>query len=315
MKKGKRYKKTSLKRKITISLLVIILIIAVIFIVGYKYLLSDLTINTISDNIQELGISEEIENKYKNEPIINIALFGLDGRNQHADEGRSDSLMIVSVNKESGKIKLSSILRDSYVKIEGYSNQKINHAYSYGGPLLAIKTLNQNFKLNIKDYISVNFNQFVNVVDTLGGIDVNISKREMEEINNQVTGQRLSQDGQVHLNGEQTLAYSRIRKIDSDNVRADRQKQVIQAIIQKTCNNKSNYISLVKTILPSVETSLQYHDILEYIAQFYNKDISVEETTIPGDKENAQGGIYEGAWVWRYDLDSAAERLHNFIYN
>lgn len=315
MKHERKTQKISLSSKILIITLSIIFIIGVGLFIGFKYIFGDLSINKITDNSQDLGISEEAEDKYRDKQIENIALFGLDGRNEHVDEGRSDSLMVASINKETGKLKLISILRDSYVAIEGYPNQKINHAYAYGGPVLAIKTINQNFNLNIKNYVSLNFSQFTTVIDTIGGIDIYITEQELNEINGQSPADKLTNYGEVHLNGEQTLAYSRIRKIDSDNMRADRQKNVIQAIIKKLKSNNSNYVSIIKTILPSVETSFQYNDIMEYMTILSNKELEIEETTVPGDEENAQGGMFEGAWVWRYDLNKASDRIHQFIYS
>ncbi|MFY9199126.1 MAG: LCP family protein, partial [Acutalibacteraceae bacterium] len=132
-------------------------------------------------NKKDLGISDS--SAYKNSDYINIAVFGLDTRSSESFSGRSDSIIIASVNKKNGKIKLTSILRDSYVAIDGYPNQKITHAYSLGGAKLAVKTLNQNYNMNIEDYVSFNFAKLAGLIDLTGGIDIEITQAERNEMN------------------------------------------------------------------------------------------------------------------------------------
>ena len=294
---------------------IIIIVLAILTILGgaaffaFNYLFGDMKIDNITDSDEELGVSTETKQLSEETNIVNIALFGLDGRDMSVDEGRTDSLMILSVDKNNNIIKLTSILRDSYVEIEGYAPQKINHAYSYGGPVLAIKTINQNFDLDVKDYVAVNFEQFINIVDVLGGVDITITEAEASKIPG------VSGAGTVHLNGEQALAYSRIRYIDSDSVRANRQKKVLEAILEniKGCST-AKYIELVKTIMPSVVTSLDYSTIISYSSLITSGNASVQENSVPNKADHPIGGIYEGAWVWRYDISAAAQRLHEFIY-
>ena len=121
--------------------------------------------------------------------ITNIALFGLDAR-ENEDVGRSDALMILTIDQRHGKLKITSILRDSEVNIDGYGSDKITHAYAYGGPELAIKTLNQNYNLDIEDYVTVNFIQMAEIVDAFGGVEINVTDDEMTEINNNLAMQQ-----------------------------------------------------------------------------------------------------------------------------
>lgn len=266
-----------------------------------------------------LGVSDDIANKYGKTDIVNIALFGVDTRDKDSFSGRSDSIMIVSIDKANNDVKLISVLRDSYVAIDGHGNQKITHAYAYGGAELAIKTLNQNFNMNITDYATINFYKLAEAIDILGGIDIDITEDERLELNNigdddNPNFQYVEKSGMVHLTGEQASVYSRIRKRDSDNARVDRQKKVIECLIDKARNiSPTKYADLVKAGMALCETSMSVPEVLSF-APMLSNDITIETMVVPGDEDNAVGGIYDGAWVWRYDLAAAADRMHLFIY-
>lgn len=272
--------------------------------------------NVDKDN---LGVSDDIANKYGKTDIVNIALFGVDTRDKDSFSGRSDSIMIVSIDKAKNDVKLISVLRDSCVAIDGHGNQKITHAHAYGGAELAIKTLNQNFNMNITDYATINFYKLAEAIDILGGVDIDITEDERLELNNigdddNPNFQYVEKSGMVHLTGEQASVYSRIRKRDSDNARVDRQKKVIECLIDKARNiSPTKYADLVKAGMALCETSMSVPEVLSF-APMLSNDITIETMVVPGDEDNAVGGIYEGAWVWRYDLAAAADRMHLFIY-
>ena len=227
--------------------------------------------------------------------------------------------MIVSIDKAKNDVKLISVLRDSCVAIDGHGNQKITHAYAYGGAELAIKTLNQNFNMNITDYATINFYKLAEAIDILGGVDIDITEDERLELNNigdddNPNFQYVEKSGMVHLTGEQASVYSRIRKRDSDNARVDRQKKVIECLIDKARNiSPTKYADLVKAGMALCETSMSVPEVLSF-APMLSNDITIETMVVPGDEDNAVGGIYDGAWVWRYDLAAAADRMHLFIY-
>lgn len=272
--------------------------------------------NVDKDN---LGVSDDIANKYGKTDIVNIALFGVDTRDKDSFSGRSDSIMIVSIDKAKNDVKLISVLRDSCVAIDGHGNQKITHAYAYGRAELAIKTLNQNFNMNITDYATINFYKLAEAIDILGGVDIDITEDERLELNNigdddNPNFQYVEKSGMVHLTGEQASVYSRIRKRDSDNARVDRQKKVIECLIDKARNiSPTKYADLVKAGMALCETSMSVPEVLSF-APMLSNDITIETMVVPGDEDNAVGGIYDGAWVWRYDLAAAADRMHLFIY-
>ena len=153
----------------------------------------------------------------------------------------------------------------------------------------------------------------------LGGIDIEVTEAERAHLNDIGDDDNpdfhyLNEAGMVHLNGEQAVVYARLRKIDSDVARSNRQKKVIEALlVQAKKVSPSKYSEMLKTAMSLCETSLSFSEIMSY-APMIKEDITIQMTNVPCEEDNAIGGNYEGAWVWRYDLDAAAERLHLFIY-
>lgn len=310
-------KKISKKKKVTIIVLSIVAIITLLVIttgiLAFNYIFGRLEFKKITTDTSELGITQEVENRQQETKITNIALFGVDTRNDDEFEGRSDSIMILSIDKRNSTVKLISILRDSQVVIDGYGKDKITHAYAYGGPELAIKTINQNFKLDIQDYVTINFTGLENIIDMIGGIEINITEEEKDHMNSYFHVQpQLTQSGLVNLTGSQAVAYSRIRLIDSDSMRANRQRIVLETMFKKMKKiNPLKYTTLLKSIMPLIETSLDYNEILSY-APIMLKDVKLEQTYIPNQEDNPVGG--GNPWVWQFDVNASADRLNKFIY-
>ena len=198
----------------------------------------------------------------------NILLLGLDKRHQNSQ--RSDAIIIASIGY--GKLKLTSVLRDTVMSIPGHGSDKLNAAYAYGGPELALKTLNENLKLNLIHYVAVDYAGLIRVVDALGGVDLDITEAEMEKINQTINARRsryealgysspdLAQSGaDTHLNGLQALTYARIRKLDSDFVRTNRQRKLLQALLVRLRGSLWNPVRLVRlarAVLQSVDTDM-----------------------------------------------------------
>ena len=326
-KKGKKNKKQSKFQQKWNSLkkwqkgvIIAVLVIVILALIAYFAVWGFYNNFRKDVNEENLGISTDIYDKYGKTDIFNVAVFGVDTRDKDEFSGRSDTIMIVSVDKKNKTVKLTSILRDSYVAIEGRKNQKITHAYAFGGAELAIKTINQNSNMDITDYATINFYKMAEAIDVLGGIDIEITQSEMEQINSEALygtqkGAALVKDyGLVHLDGDQATIFCRLRKQDSDEARANRQKMVVNALLKQARKvSPAKYPEVVKTIMGLCETSLTFSEVMSFVPMI-NDDITIEAITIPGEPENAIGGIYEGAWVWRYDLDKAAERMHMFIF-
>ena len=302
------------------KILLVILTIILIFIfagwaLAYHYV-GDIETTKITKSDEELGVDSELSDK----KIVNIALFGIDEGVTGQPEGvRSDAMVILTLDKNDNAVKLTSLLRDSQVEVEGYGNQNLNQAYKFGGPELAIKTINQNYDMDIKDYVTVNFSQLKEIVDAVGGVNIETRPEELSEINaGSPNSQYLEAAGETTLTGEQALAYSRIRTAGTDVARSHRQQYVLNAIFQKLkAMPKSDYPSVIKKFMPMVETSLSYNELIALVP-FVAKDFTVEQNIIPLKKYETDlwgGMITPSCWSWTYDLDNAANRLHHIIYN
>lgn len=230
-------------------------------------------------------------NESVNEKVINIALYGVDSRN-HDYNGRSDVVMVASVNTKTGQVKLVSIARDTYVAIPGYNNTRINHAFSYGGPELAIRTLNENF-----------------------GLDV--TEAERRQINAYLlSGEPLYETGYITLNGPQAVSYSRIRKIDNDDMRTSRQREVLASLFEKAKEiNPLEYPSYVRKFAPMVQTSLSNDELLKLASVgLKGSSLTLDQAAFPNEYIHAEGQTIGGAWYYIYDLAQAKDMLHKYLY-
>lgn len=205
---------------------------------------------------------------------FNVLLLGVDAISSGSQ--RSDTMIIASI--DGGSLKLTSIQRDMVANIPGHGKTKINAAYAYGGPELAMRTVNEALDMNIMRYVVVDFTVLVKMVDALGGIDMDITEAEMEHINRNVWLSRkvfvpqgykatqLTKYGEdVHLNGLRALAYARIRKLDSDFVRTSRQRAVIEAMLDKLKSRLWNPVTVIRFLsaaLSGVETNLSTIELL-----------------------------------------------------
>ncbi|MBO4834706.1 MAG: LCP family protein [Lachnospiraceae bacterium] len=324
---GRHSKSRSYKnKKKPVALIIIICVLAVLIIgafLGLTYLKGDL--RRVKINKNNLGIVETEDMTVEKHKIVNIAVFGVDTRDESAafdDQNRSDSIIILSVDRTDNSIKIISVLRDSKVPIEGYEPQKINAAYKYGRAPLAIKTLNQNFKLNIKDYVSVDFGMMEQVIDLLGGVDVTLTQEEADLVNAYADGIMGYKgydavEGNNTLNGAQAVSFSRIRSIDSDYQRAGRQRVVLKALFAKLrTKSATQYPQLIRDFMGCVETSLSYSEILSLATGVNLINATVTTYSVPdGNEPELWSGIDDtGSWVWIYDLDQAADRIHMIIY-
>ena len=314
-------------KKITIWILGVILVV-ILGAVGGVYFYGNYLFNKLEkveidkDNI---GITEEVEEKLSqySDSIINIALFGVDAVDGEA--GRSDSIMIATIDTVHKKLKLTSIMRDSYVAIDGHGNDKINHAYAFGGPQLAIKTLNENFDLNIEDFASVNFETLPKIIDKIGGIELDIDADELEYINgyiahlNNINGTSepaIESTGVQHVSGTQALAYCRIRYTSGgDYKRTERHREVLTEIFKKIETMPvTSYPSLLLEILPMVNTSLTYNEILDLGTEVLKLgDSSMELERFPLD-EYCEGKMIDGIYYLSFDKETTVEQLHSYIF-
>lgn len=256
--------------------------------------------------------NEVLEVKDKNEgDILNIALFGIDRRSKE-EAVRSDCIIILSIDKKYNKIKVSSIMRDTYVKINGHGMTKINHAYAYEGPELAVNTLNENFNMNITQYVIADFEGLKNIIDTLGGVEIEIKSYEIPSM--KYVG--IYSQGKYNLNGTQALAYSRIRyQGNGDYERTERQRIVLSKIISNIKDEKlSKYPQLIEQLISNVETNIKKADILKIgISIFTSKIEKIEMERFPRDGY-CTGKMINGVWYLVADLKATTEQLHEYIW-
>lgn len=323
-------KKKSILKKIIITLFALIVLIVSASGIYVIQELNKIDRNEIPLNDAGIDFSSEdnVVNKYKDftSDITNIALFGIDSRDEKiGDVSHSDSTMILSIDKKHKKIKLSSILRDSYVKVPGHGETKFNEAYAYGGPELSVKTLNQTFNLNIEDYVTVDFSGLTEIINYLGGIEIDVKKSEIAQINKygkeiaqimKETYKPVTNEGFQVLNGHQATAYARIRKVgNGDFERVERQKTVLIKIAKKIQDKGiSSYPSVISTLIPYVETSASNREILSIGTNCILYDITeIDWYRFPLDGY-CNSLIQNNQWYLWIDKKKTTEHLHKFIY-
>ena len=243
--------------------------------------------------------------------VINIMLIGQD-RLPGQGRQRSDAMILLTVNKSKGTITLTSFMRDQYVRIPGYKNNKMNAAYAFGGMKLLNETMETNFGVKVDGDIEVDFNNFEKLIDMLGGVDIKLTSKEAKYLNS-AYGWKLS-SGTERLNGAQALAYSRIRKIDSDYRRAERQRTVISSLINRYKSLPlTEMLSMVEDILPLVTTNMSKNEIIDIAVEVAPMLSGAELNTmrIPVDGTFRQGTVRvrAGLAAWfQYDIDFEANR-------
>lgn len=253
---------------------------------------------------------------FQNEPksdknIYNVLLVGMDRRSPN-ENGRSDTMIIATFDKKNKKLKLTSIMRDTYVYIPGnYRNNRINASFAFGNAPLLMDTINTNFNLNIDKYVAVDFEMFTQIIKVVGDIDMNLTDSEAKAL----FGSGAS-GGNYSLNPDETLRFTRLRKIDSDFQRTGRQRRVLEAIYKKGMKmNIFELTTMLYDILPSVETNLTKMQILSVGTDVFtmgNKEI--EELRIPY-KGTYSSTYIRGMSVLVPDIQENSKIINEFIYD
>ena len=307
------------------------------------HLLDDLTTTNITKDPTALGIDPSVT---MDDSIKNIALFGLDQRSAYSEDStRSDVIMVLTVDNKHKKLKITSILRDSYVSIEGENSNgvhvdymdKINAAYAEGGYELAIRTLNRNFGLNIMDYVTIDFTDTAAIVDAFGGVEISLTAEEKWEINQNLWNLSQETEGLIKdsdfladangevvdlagaeysdsvelLNGNQAVAYGRIRNIGYDYQRVERQQIVFKALMNRVTQlSFGEYPSLISQLMPYCETSLDLTDAIG-MTPILTSDFTIETISIP-DVDYELDLTDDGSYLY-YDVEQAGHRIDSFI--
>lgn len=235
----------------------------------------------------------EVEQLY-DENVINILLIGNDARG--SARGRSDTMILLSINKNNNTLYLTSFMRDLYVQIPGgYSDNRINAAYRFGGAELLDKTIKQNFGITVDGNVEVNFTQFEKIIDILGGVEISLTAKEAKYMSDR-WGYTDLVEGVNHLDGGKALSYCRIRKIDSDHKRTERQRKVL-ATIANAARNMSigQMVDIINEVLPYVKTDLSDSEIVSYATTTLS--MLAGGTTIQSGKVPKDSGYYYGATI------------------
>ena len=313
-------KKKSKKMKKLIIIISILLVLIIGLIGGfYAYTYSLLNeVNHVKLNEEDLGITTSDFDDY-----TNIALLGIDTR-QDNNSGRSDANIILTIDKKHKKIKLTTIARDTYVEMEGRGKDKLTHAYAYGKSQYTVKTLNQNFNLEISDYATINFFGLARIIDYLGGITLDIDSREMNELNTNIIPyanfgdtkcEKIKSAGVQKVSGQQAVCYARIRKTDGDVERGNRQKEVLTAMFDSVKNMSPLKLpEVAKLILGECETSLTTDDIMDIGTWALINTPEFEQIGLPNDTVKGKGQTIGGVWYYVYDLEAATKEIKDFIF-
>ena len=231
------------------------------------------------------------------EKAINVMLVGVDSK-EDSFEGRTDTMLLFSINPETKKAVVTSFLRDIYLDIPGYGGNRLNAAYVFGGTQLMSETILKNFGISVDNYVIVNFWLVKDVIDAFGGVEMDITTEEIEQINKNMREQNrlmnntdetdylsASDAGKKLLNGNQALGYARIRYIDNDFERTSRQREIVSALVSKMMNmNIKEVNSLLEQFLPKVKTNLSQKDLMTLLFMSLGiKDYTIESMAIPID--------------------------------
>ena len=320
--KGKNKKQDKRKKNRGVKVLMVIAALLVIGIFGL-YLLVGNVYKKMNYQEVEAFTSEPM----KEDGVINVLLIGNDSR-LAGDDGRSDAMILVSISDKTKTITMTSLLRDMYVEIPGHDGNRLNAAYSYGGPELLMETIELNFDIPVHRYALVNFQAFANLVDAVGGIDLELTNDEVKWVNaylmeyNQLEGKDLATDfldpslsGMIHLNGPQALAFTRNRYIGTDFGRTERQRKVLTAVIGKLPGTVlTNGGELSEGLFPNLTTNLKQGECFNLSLNAWKiLGYDIEQQCIPVEGTYSNADI-RGMAVLQVDFETNKQFLKTTLY-
>ncbi len=313
------------RRKHHNPLLKILLVIVILLLVvcGIWYI----AVGKIYSTMHYEEIPAMTAQSMKDDGVINILLVGNDSRDNDED-GRSDAMILLSISKKTRTIQMMSLLRDMYVQIPGYQDNRLNAAYSYGGAELLRETLEQNFGIEINRYIQVNFEAFAGLVDAVGGVDLELTNGEVQYVNGYLTEYNVlterpegtdyldsTLEGEIHLNGPQALAYCRIRYIGTDFARTERQRKVLTAVIKKIpATLLKNPTGLISGLFPNLTTNLTRSECMSLSLQIFNlASYDIVSSSIPLTGTYTDATI-RGMSVLQVDFEANIAYIRECLY-
>ena len=314
---GRKKKRSGLKK-----FAAAVLILLVIFF-GGLYLLVGVVYNEM--NVEETA--EGTDGPLKEDGVTSLLLIGSDSRTS-GTEGRSDAMILLTISDRTKTVHMTSLLRDMYVDIPGHDGNRLNAAFAYGGPELLMETVNQNFGTEVSHYAVVNFEAFANLVDAVGGVELELSNEEVQWVNaylneyNELRGMPIDTDyldtslsGNIHLNGAQALAYCRNRYIGTDFERTQRQRNVLSAVFRKLpAAVLTNPGEVIEGLFPNLTTNLTQGECMR-LALSAGKLLSYEfvQDSLPLDGTYSNANI-RGMAVLQVDFDQNRAYIRKEIY-
>ena len=315
------------KWKIFLTVVLALLIIPVA--AGAIYVNFILDKVTVDDEEFDKDFDLMTNENLKESDIKNIALFGVDCRTADYKGCRSDVMMVLSYDMKNNDVTVTSLVRDTYVEIGDRGFDKLNHTYAFGGPELAIQTINKTFDLDIEEYVTVDFWAVESIIDAIGGVDINISSDELYHLNNYIDDlnnnspdgskiSKISSSGVQHLSGRQAVAYMRIRYVgDGDFERMQRQREVMEVALEGVKSiSLPNMLSLANDLLSRVKTNLNKGEIIDLVTKVATKGIpTMEQYQLP-TRDGGVGTIIDGIYYFVPDtLLENVEEYHKVIYS
>lgn len=261
----------------------------------------------------------------KSNQVINILICGEEAI--HDDRGRTDSIMIATINEKDNRLKLTSIMRDTYVKIPGFKDNKINAAYHNGGMKTLVATIKENFGIAVDGYVLVNFDSFQKIIDAIGGIDITLSEEEVKYLNstNYISNRAYHtlRVGKNHMNGNQALGYARVRYVSKDGNYGDfartlRHRTVLTAIYKKMMHKSTlNLVAMIPKILPMLTTNIKKADVVNYLTagvKVREKNNKLATLNIPAAGCYKITRVRGMSVVLASPLKANVKKMHQFIY-
>ena len=289
--------------------------------------LSFVTAGYLHTKLNYKEIESASKEPFKEAGVKNILLIGNDSRSE-GEDGRSDAMILVSISSKTNSVHLTSLLRDIYVEIPGHDGNRLNAAYAYGGPELLMETLEVNFNIEVNRYMLVNFQAFANLVDAVGGVDLELTNEEVQYVNgylveyNQLEGRAEGTDyldpslsGNIHLNGPQALAYCRNRYIGTDFARTERQRKVLSAAMKNApLALATNGSALINGIMSNITTNMTKTELSGLMLQapmMLTYDMVSGSIPLEGTYSNAN---IRGMAVLEIDFETNKEYIQKEIY-
>lgn len=324
------------KRKQTKLILLLVEVLILLGLVGAYWLFKTTTkMQKVKIDEESIVINDAVAENTTLKGYRNIALFGVDARDKSLGKGnRTDTIIICSINEDTGDIKLCSVFRDTYLNLGNDSYNKCNAAYAKGGPEQAINMLNMNLDLNITDYVTVGFTGLIDVIDGLGGVEIDVTEEEISHLNNyQISMVGKTNDdinfyadegkdyiavkspGRQKLNGLQATAYCRIRYVGNDFMRTWRQRTVLQEIMKVAKKSSlSDLNKVLNKVMPNVSTSLDVDEITSLLSQVTKYNV-VAEDGFPFESNRTTGSVgSKGSCVIPVNLEDNVKLLQEFLF-